>query len=76
MSREAKLIKAADKTSNVKDIRRWPPNWSKKAMEGYVAQAVRVVEALDSKGELSSELTGKFWDAVKWTSRYIRERKD
>lgn len=75
LCKEAKLIKAADKTSNVRDIRRWPPDWSKKSMEGYVAQATRVVTGLNEKNELIPQLEKEFWEAVKWTNRYIRENR-
>lgn len=45
-SEGAALIKAADKTSNMRDIVRVPPGWSPDTIRAYVGQARLVVKAL------------------------------
>lgn len=45
-SEGAALIKAADKTSNMRDIVRVPPGWKPESIRGYVMQAREVVKAL------------------------------
>lgn len=42
----AALIKAADKTSNMRDIVRVPPGWAPEIIRSYVGQAREVVKAL------------------------------
>lgn len=59
----AKLVKAADKTSNMKDCVRNPPGWSTEAMRGYAGHARMVVTALNSQGELPPSLVAMFWQA-------------
>lgn len=59
----AKLVKAADKTSNMKDCVRNPPGWSTEALRGYTAHARKVVAALNSQGELPPSLIAMFWQA-------------
>ena len=50
LSRGAALIKIADKTANLQDIRRRPPKgWSVARRREYFAHAVAVVEALPVK---------------------------
>lgn len=44
----AAVIKAADKTSNMRDIVRIPPGWTPQAIRAYVSQAREVVKALPS----------------------------
>lgn len=45
-SQAAALIKAADKTSNMRDIVRVPPGWSAHSIRAYVQNARDVVKAL------------------------------
>lgn len=59
----AKLVKGADKTSNMKDMVRNPPGWSLEATRGYTAHARKVVSALNSEGELPPSLAAMFWQA-------------
>jgi guanosine-3',5'-bis(diphosphate) 3'-pyrophosphohydrolase len=42
----ASVVKAADKTSNMRDIVRVPPGWSADTIRAYVGQAREVVKAL------------------------------
>lgn len=42
----AALVKAADKTSNMRDIVRVPPGWPPETIRAYVGQAREVVKAL------------------------------
>ena len=42
----AALVKAADKTSNMRDIVRVPPGWTSETIRAYVNQAREVVKAL------------------------------
>lgn len=46
MSLRAKLIKLADKTSNLHDIIESPPGWSADAIRGYTMSSTDVVKAL------------------------------
>lgn len=59
----AKLVKTADKTSNMRDIVRCPPGWSAEKVKAYAAHAREVVSAMNSKGELPPQLTAMFWQA-------------
>jgi (p)ppGpp synthase/HD superfamily hydrolase len=45
-SEGAALVKAADKTSNMRDIVRVPPGWPPETIRGYVNQAREVIKAL------------------------------
>ena len=45
-SKGGALIKASDKTSNMRDIVRVPPGWSPETIRAYVNQAREVVKAL------------------------------
>ena len=45
----AAAIKAADKTSNMRDIVRIPPGWTAAAIRAYVKQAREVVKALPAE---------------------------
>lgn len=59
----AKLVKCADKTSNMKDLVRNPPGWSIEAMRGYTNHARSVVKALNAQGEIPPQLAAMFWQA-------------
>tara|TARA_Y100000816_G_scaffold186896_1_gene135830 strand:- start:86 stop:667 length:582 start_codon:yes stop_codon:yes gene_type:complete len=59
----AKIVKAADKTSNMKDLVRCPPGWKISSVRGYTEHARRVVSALNAKGELPAQLASMFWNA-------------
>lgn len=59
----AKLVKAADKTSNMKDLVRKPPGWPPSSVRNYTEQAREVVTALNSKNELPPQLMTVFWQA-------------
>jgi len=51
MSYAAKLVKMADKTSNVSDLVNNPPGWKLESYRGYVASAKRIVYAMGSVHE-------------------------
>lgn len=57
MSRRAKLVKLADKTSNVHDVVENPPDWRPGSVVGYARSAVEVVDAL---GEVDARLDADF----------------
>ena len=59
----AKLVKTADKTSNMRDIVRCPPGWSSEKVKAYAGHAREVVSAMNVKGELPPQLTAMFWQA-------------
>lgn len=59
----AKLVKAADKTSNMRDLVRNPPGWKISSMRGYTAHAREVVLALNDENELPQALKTMFWNA-------------
>lgn len=59
----AKLVKLADKTSNMRDIVRLPPPWKLHKIIGYVNQARSVAEKLIENGGNPRELEALFWRA-------------
>ena len=62
LSKDAKLIKMADKIANIRDILEISPNWSKRRKLQYVEWSCQVIK---SCGMVSSELENAFWDIVK-----------
>lgn len=46
LSKEAKLVKLADKTANITDIVNEPPDWSSERKRKYLVWAKKVVDAL------------------------------
>ena len=61
LPRDAKLIKLADKTSNLRALVRTPPaGWSAERLAYYVTWAAAVVEAC---GSVDPGLERAFWDA-------------
>lgn len=59
----AKLVKAADKTSNMRDLVRCPPNWTNEKIVSNANHARSVVSALNQEGELPPPLLALFWQA-------------
>lgn len=57
MSLRAKLVKLADKTSNVADVVANPPDWRPGSVAGYTRSAIEVVEAL---GDVNARLRADF----------------
>jgi guanosine-3',5'-bis(diphosphate) 3'-pyrophosphohydrolase len=64
MSIRAKLIKLADKTSNVHDIVENPPGWSAESIRGYTRSAVEVVDALGLNETAYGDLLADFHAAA------------
>lgn len=67
MDRFTKLIKFADKTCNVRDLVRYPPGWSKKAMQSYATKAKELCDKVrntttvpDDMLELHEEVFARF----------------
>ncbi|RKZ95073.1 MAG: phosphohydrolase [Gammaproteobacteria bacterium] len=72
----AKLVKAADKTSNMKDLVRNPPGWSSESVRGYAGHARRVVTALSSmQGEIPPQLVAVFWQASQEVLDWCEEQE-
>lgn len=71
----AKLVKAADKTSNMKDLVRKPPGWRLESVAGYTNQARMVVAALNSKNELPPQLAAVFWEASQNVLDWVDEQR-
>lgn len=65
MSVRAKLIKLADKTSNLHDISVHPPGWSPESIRGYTLSAGEVVEALGLDRQPYSDILGEFYIATR-----------
>lgn len=59
----AKLVKAGDKTSNMRSIVRLNPGWTLDKTRSYAMQARDVVTALNSSNELPPQLAAMFWQA-------------
>lgn len=65
MSRHAKLVKLADKTSNVADILSNPPGWKPEAITGYTLSCGRVVAAIGPVNEgLEAEFAAAYQAVV------------
>lgn len=71
----AKLVKGADKTSNMRDLLRCPPPWSPADVEAYALHGREVIEALNSLGELPPQLTALFWQASQDVLDWVAEIK-
>jgi len=60
----AKLLKGADKTSNDRDLRRFPPpKYTIADFREYANHSREVVAALNAHGELPPQLLALFWQA-------------
>jgi len=70
----AKLVKCADKTSNMRDLLRCPPGWTHDKVKVYASHAREVVAALNAKGELPPQLLALFWqasqDVLDWAAEH------
>lgn len=71
----AKLVKAADKTSNMKDLVRKPTGWPNTSVRGYTQQARRVVNALNHAGELPPQLAALFWQSSQDVLDWVDEQE-
>ncbi len=71
----AKLVKAADKTSNMRDLVRCPPGWSADRIREYALHGREVVAALNSKGELPPQLAALFWQASQDVLDWVAEQE-
>ena len=58
LSKEAKLVKLADKTANITDIANEPPDWSPERKRKYLVWAKKVVDALG--GNVNPHLEERF----------------
>ena len=58
----ASVIKAADKTSNMRDIVRVPPGWTPDKIIKYVDQAREVIKALPTN-TVNHGIRAKFYEA-------------
>lgn len=61
MTPRAKLLKLADKTSNVRSLVKNPPGWKPAGVRGYVESATNVVRAL---GQVNEGLEAAFFVAA------------
>lgn len=62
-SRPARLVKVADKISNVRDLVRCPPGWKLSSVRAYCDHATQVVTYATSKQDLPPVLVEEFWQA-------------
>lgn len=60
---QAKLVKCADKTSNMRDLIRCPPGWETWKTKKYAEHSRMVVDALNANRELPQVLVTLFWNA-------------
>ena len=58
----ARVIKVADKTSNLRDLIRIPPNWKPESFLGYSRTAYAVVKAADHR-DIPASLKRAYWQA-------------
>lgn len=69
-----KLLKAADKTSNNRDLRRLPPpKYTLQNFREYAHHSRDVVSALNAKGELPPQLLAIFWQASQEVLDWVAE---
>lgn len=68
------VVKVADKTSNLRDMVRIPPDWKPESFRGYVASALEVVEAADTGGHIPAPLLREFWQAYTELQSWIEEK--
>ncbi len=71
--RRARMVKIADKASNLRDMVRCPPGWSRKAYVGYTEGAYKVVKAADH-GDIPQALLIIFGEAYKEIQEWIQEQ--
>ena len=73
----ARLVKTADKCSNMKDLVRTPPGWKTKKIRGYAQHARDVVLAMNEDSDLPPHLSSLFWEAsqnvIDWCVERDRE---
>lgn len=74
-TRAAKLVKLADKTSNMRDLLRTPPGWSVSKVREYTNHAREVATGLNSKQGLPLALTSAFWKASQDVLDWCTERE-
>lgn len=74
-SYEVRCIKIADKTSNVRDLVRCPPNWKLSSVKGYSEHAALVVGHASAKADIEPELIRAFWKAKKEVADWIAEQE-
>lgn len=58
-----RLIKVADKISNIRDLVRCPPGWKTSSIRAYVEHAAKVVTFAASHQDLPVSLIQEFWRA-------------
>lgn len=73
LSAQAKLIKLADKTSNLVDIVKHPPGWRLDSIHGYKTGAVELAVAMRASGASARGLIGDLADAVSEIDRTYRK---
>lgn len=74
-SYEARLVKCADKTSNMRDLVRLPPGWTMERTRAYALHAREVVAQLEKAGGLPQNLLGYFWQASTQVLDWVTEQE-
>lgn len=59
MDRFCKLVKYADKTCNVRDLVRHPPNWKRESIKGYAIHAHELCSAVQALTEVPTGMLDK-----------------
>lgn len=76
-SKSAKLVKIADKISNIKRLRDEPPSsWSKERMVGYLVWCKKVVEKLNTKKSLHKTFTKIYKSEIKKYKEYTENKSE
>jgi len=71
----ARMVKIADKTSNLRDLVRCPPGWKTTSVVAYTTSAYQVMKAADH-GDIPEPLLRSFWQAYAGLQEWINERKE
>ncbi len=71
LSREAKLVKLADKICNITDIVNEPPDWSAERKRKYLVWAKKVVDALG--GNVNQHLEERFAEQYQMGIEVLKE---
>lgn len=72
---EARLVKCADKTSNMRDILRCPPGWTLERTKAYATHAREVVSQLNKNADLPDVLLAEFWKSSQAVLTWVSEQE-
>lgn len=75
-SKEVRMIKIADKTSNLRDLVRCPPGWKISSVKAYTEHATQVVLHASLKQDVPEDLVSMFWSARNDVLNWVAEEEE